>query len=261
MKYRKRIFKIIEKADNNDKASKTFDVFIMILIVLNIVAIVLESEVTIYDNYVQVFRVFEVISVGIFTIEYLLRVVTADILYPGTRKLNAIGKLIVRPILIVDLLAILPFYLPMFMIDLRFLRAFRLFRIMRIFKLNRYSKALNMIGKVIYKKKDTLLASLFIMGFIVLVSSILMYYVENPHQPEEFSSILSTFWWGVATLTTIGYGDIYPITALGKVMASVIAITSIGIVALPTGIISSGFFDEIKKKECKCPKCGENIYQ
>lgn len=126
-----------------------------------------------------------------------------------------------------------------------------------MFKLNRYSKALNLIVKVFRDRKEEILVTVFIMLFIILISSTLIFYIESEVQPEKFPNIISSFWWAIATLTTVGYGDIYPITALGKVLASIIAISGIGLVALPTGIISSGFLDEIKNdKEHICPKCG-----
>lgn len=136
----------------------------------------------------------------------------------------------------------------------------RLTRLFRIFKLNRYSKSLSVIVSIIKNKKDELISTLFIMFFIIVISSTLMYYFENAVQPEAFPNIIASFWWAVATLTTVGYGDIYPITTIGKVLASFIAITGIGLVALPTGIISSGFVEYIStKKETICPHCGKKI--
>ena len=160
---------------------------------------------------------------------------------------------------VIDLLAILPFYLPMFIpIDLRFLRMLRLTRVLRVFKLNRYSKALNSISGVMRNKKDELLTTVFLMTFIIVISSTLIYYIEHEYQPEAFPNIVESFWWAIATLTTVGYGDVFPITGLGKVLASVIALSGIGLVALPTGIISSGFMANIKTGK-KCPHCGKDL--
>jgi len=159
---------------------------------------------------------------------------------------------------LIDLFAILPFYLPMILpIDLRFLRMVRITRLMRVLKINRYSKALTTIFRVISRKKEELLATVFVMGFVIMISATLMYYFENEIQPEVFPNIVSSLWWAIATLTTVGYGDVYPVTFIGKVLASVIAVSGIGLVALPTGIISSGFVDELGKKpeDIECPHC------
>ncbi len=258
---KKRIFQIIEKADDGDRASKIFDIFILSLIILNILAIVLESHFYLRTKYKSLFYAFELISVLVFTIEYLLRLWTSDIKYKYLSKNKAALKQISTPLSIVDLIAILPFYLPVLLpFDLRFLRLFRMARFFRILKLNRYSNALSLIVKVLKNKKDVLLAAFYILTMTILTSSVFMYYVENRVQPENFSSITATFWWAVATLTTVGYGDIYPITALGKVLATIISITGIGIVALPTGIISSGFIEEIDNNNNKiCPHCGKKM--
>lgn len=164
---------------------------------------------------------------------------------------------------LIDLAAILPFYLPMvFSIDLRFLRMLRLFRIMRVFKLNRYNSAMETIGNVFKNEKEKLFHTIFIMVILIVFASSLMYYVENPAQPDKFPNIVASIWWAVATLTTVGYGDVYPITALGKFLSGIIAIFGIGIVALPTGIISSGFMSEVESKEKRlhiCPHCGKKL--
>ncbi len=258
--YKKRIYQIIEKADEGDKASKYFDIFILTLIVLNILSIVLESHVYLRTKYKDYFYLFELISVIIFTIEYLLRLWTSDIKFSKLSKKKALLKQIKIPLSIIDLVAILPFYLPMILpIDLRVLRLFRMARFFRILKINRYSNALALIIKVLRNKKDTLWATFYILSMTILTASVFMYYAESRVQPENFSSITATLWWAVATLTTVGYGDIYPITALGKILAAVISITGIGIVALPTGIISSGFIEELDRKSHTCPHCGEKI--
>jgi voltage-gated potassium channel len=259
---KKRVFEIIEKADDNDRLSKLFDFIILFLIVLTVIAVILESYEFLSVKYEQAFEVFEIISIIVFTIEYILRVWTADIKYSSYNKVISRIRFIFSFMALIDLFAILPFYLPMILpFDLRFLRIVRITRLFRIFKLNRYSKALNLIGKVLKEKKEELFATIFIMFFIILISSTLIYYIEYDVQPEAFPNIIASFWWAIATLTTVGYGDIYPVTALGKILSSVIAVAGIGLVALPTGIISSGFMNEIKSEtKHKCPKCG-NIFK
>ena len=141
------------------------------------------------------------------------------------------------------------FYLPFIMsIDGRILRLLRLFRLVRIFKMGRYSTAFRMIANVLNRRKEELLVTLTIVLLVLVLASSLMYYVEHEVQPEAFSSIPATMWWGVATLTTVGYGDVYPITSIGRVLGAFIAIMGVGIFALPAGIIASGFEAEIRKK-------------
>jgi voltage-gated potassium channel len=153
--------------------------------------------------------------------------------------------------MLIDLLALIPFYLTLVPVDLRYLRIFRLFRFARIFKLSRYNKAIHSISIVIKNKKELLTIVFVLILFVLYIVSALMYFVENPAQPEAFSSILSTMWWGVATLTTVGYGDIYPITGLGKILGGIIAILGIGLFAIPTGIIASGFLEYFKENKWK----------
>lgn len=254
-----RVYQIIEKAESGDRASKMFDISILLLICLNILAIILESHKNMLSTFENEFYIFELISVIVFSIEYVLRLWTADIKYKEYKKSKALTMQIKSPLAIIDLLAVLPFYIPMLIpVDLRFLRMFRIARFLRILKLNRYSKALELIMKVLKRKKDILLATMYILLMTILMSSVFMYYAENTAQPENFSSITATFWWAVATLTTVGYGDVYPVTVMGKILATIIAITGIGIVALPTGILSSGFVEELGESSEKqiCPHCG-----
>lgn len=256
---KERIFKIVEKAEDGDITSKIFDNVILILIVMTVISIILESFESLSIVYSKQFYVFEVFSVIVFTVEYLLRLWTSDLKYSEKSKLKARILYILSFMALVDLFAILPFYLPMIIpFDLRFLRIMRLTRIFRIFKLNRYSSALNLIAKVLREKKEELLATITMMILIILFSSTLIYYAEHEVQPDKFPNIVASFWWAVATLTTVGYGDIYPITGLGKILSSIIAVTGIGLVALPTGIISSGFMEEISvNRTTKCPHCGQ----
>lgn len=254
---KKRVFEIIETAKDSDRASKTFDISIVVLIVLTVLFTILESFKNLQSQYHDFFNLFEIFSVCIFTVEYLLRVWTADLRYPNKGFIKSRIVFVFSFLALIDLLAILPFYLPLLIpFDLRFIRIVRIIRITRVFKVNRYSKAMKTIGNVLKLKKAELAASIFVMLFIIIISSILIYHFEHDVQPDHFPNIVASCWWGVATLTTIGYGDIYPITIMGKVLASVIAVCGIGLVALPTGIISSGFAEQMKSnKECICSKC------
>ena len=165
------------------------------------------------------------------------------------------------PLGLIDLLAILPFFLMTFL-DLRFLRAARLFRLFRVLKFTRYSSVMNTFARVIKAKKEELLTILSLMLLLLLFASALIYFVENESQPDSFSSIPAALWWGVATLTTVGYGDIYPVTGLGKLIASTIAIMGIVLFALPAGIMGSAFLEDLQSRKRQlsvCPHCGNDI--
>ena len=260
-----RIFEIISKADEGDKASKVFDGVIMSLILLSIVSIVLESYESLAQSYEKVFRVFEFISVTVFTVEYILRIWTADLLYPEQKHPRI--KYASSFLAIIDLLAILPFFLPFISLDLRFLRMVRLlriFRLLRVFKLGRYFDALRIVVTAIHKSASQLVISIMLCLFVMLFSAIIMYTVENPVQPEQFPNVISSLWWAICTLTTVGYGDVYPITALGRFFAAVISLVGIGIIAIPTGIIAASFSSVInesnnEEKKRFCPYCGHKL--
>ncbi len=249
MSVKRRIFETLEKGQGDDLLSKRFDIFIMTMILLNVAAVILETVESVHNDYEIVFEYFEYISVFVFSIEYLGRVWTCTYLEKYKHPVYGRIKFIFSFMAVVDLLAIAPFYLPLFFaIDGRVLRILRLFRIVRIFKMGRYSTAFNMIVTVVTKRKEELLVTLTIVFVMLILASSLMYYVENEAQPEVFRSIPETMWWGVATLTTVGYGDVYPVTGLGKVLGAFIAILGVGIFALPAGIIASGFEAEISKR-------------
>jgi len=262
---RKRIFQIIEKAEGNDIPSRVFDYFILFLNVSNVLAVVLQSFENLSISYSVGFRIFETVSVLIFSIEILFRLITSDFKYPKKKMVYSILRYSISFMAVIDLLAIIPFYLPLLLpIDLRFLRILRLTRILRILKVNRYSKSLDLIGQVLNRKKYELFVTMFITSILLLLASSIMYYLENGAQPESFPNIIASFWWAIATLTTVGYGDVYPITILGKIISGIIALLGIGLVALPTGIISSGFLELIEDKKDNeginyCPKCGERL--
>lgn len=262
-KIKKRIFEILEIASPGDLVSRLFDIFIMILISLNVVAVILETVESLSFKYSSFFRIFEILSVSIFTIEYLLRLWTCTINNKFNSPIKGRIKFAMTPLAIVDLLAILPFYLPMIIpLDLRFIRVLRLFRLFRLFKMERYSEALKILGNTLKEKREELLLAFFSVLILLVIASSLMYFVENEAQPEVFSSIPAAMWWGIATLTTVGYGDVYPITPIGKLLGGIIALLGIGIFALPAGILASGFAGEILRNQEKgriCPHCGKDI--
>ena len=246
---KRRTFEIIESANKGDIASKIFDVFILILIMVNIILVIadtfnLPKEYTIISKYI------EIISVIIFTIEYVLRVWTSDLYYPDKSKFKARVRYIFSFMAIIDLLAILPFYIPFIIpLDLRVLRMLRIVRLLRVFKINRYTTALQSIANVFKSRASQLCSSMLVLFILMLIASILMYNIEHNAQPEQFENAFSALWWAMATLTTVGYGDIYPVTALGKLIGSIISILGIALVAVPTGIISAGFVEQLDKKK------------
>ncbi|MCT4660568.1 MAG: ion transporter [Tissierellales bacterium] len=259
---KQRIFEIIYLGKENDKESTFFDRMIVTLILLNALAIFLSSFESINSEYDTELRYFEIISISIFSLEYLARVWTSDLRFKNVGKLKAMRLYIFSPMAIIDLAAILPFYLPMLIpLDLRFLRMLRLTRLIRIAKLNRYMTSMNLIGRILKREKELLIVTVSIIILLIFSASTLMYYVENPVQPEAFPNIAASFWWAIITITPIGYAPITPITLTGRIISGTLAVLGIGLVALPTGIISSGFMQEFREKNAAeyCPHCGKKI--
>ena len=262
MSLKQNIFLLLDDEKGNKKGDYFVEYLISGLILLNVIAIFLESYKSINEKYSALFYGIELVSIIIFSMEYVLRVWVADLQYPTLSPLKARLKYIFSFLGLVDLFSILPFYLPFVItMDLRVMRVLRLLRLLRLLKLNRHSKSLQLIGKVLKNTRNDILVTVFMVFILLVLASTLMYSLENEAQPEAFENIGQALWWAVATLTTVGYGDIYPITGLGKLLSGVIALLGIGIVALPTGIISSAYIEEVQKnkKTCVCPKCGEQI--
>ncbi|MBP2145138.1 voltage-gated potassium channel [Methanofollis sp. W23] len=260
--FRYRVYNVLEGTDEGGMIGEVLNVFIIALIVANVTAVVLATDASLYQAYQSLFDWFEVVSVAIFTVEYALRLWTAPcnprFAGPGGRV-----RFATSPLALIDLVAIMPFYLPMVLpLDLRILRMLRLVRIFRLFKLYRYSEALRMLERVIKAEKEALVVVGFVLLVLLILTSTVMYFVEHTAQPEAFSSIPMAMWWAVATLTTVGYGDVYPVTPLGKLLGGFIAILGIGMFALPAGILASAFGDEIRGRHEKkriCPHCGRCI--
>lgn len=263
MRLRTRVFEVIETAKLGDRASRIFDIFLVVLIISNIVAVILGTVASIQASISSFFWWFELISVVLFTIEYVLRVWTAVVKKRYRSPISGRLKYIASPMAIIDLLAILPFYLPMLIpVDLRFLRALRLFRLLRLLKIGRYSNAMQVVGSILKRKRAELSITLMIIIVLLIIAASLMYYVEHDAQPDKFSSIPETLWWSICTLTTVGYGDVVPMTPLGKTCAGFIALLGIGMFALPAGILASGFEEELSKKskmQLKCPNCSARL--
>ena len=243
---------------------KCTDWGIIVLIFLSVVAVILETVDPIAMKAGPFFAWFEVFTAAIFTIEYVGRVWST--VEDGAYQSPVFGRLrfVKQPLVIIDLVAILPFYLGLISIgvDLRFLRALRLVRLFRLLKLARYSESLQAFVTVVVDKKEQLVLAFGANIMLLVLGSSVMYYIEHPKQPEAFSSIPAAFWWGIATQTTVGYGDITPVTPMGRFVGGVFALVGIGLFALPAAILASGFMDVVEDDDSTydyCPHCGEEL--
>ena len=238
---RERIFEIIQIASGTDTASRTFDRIIIILILLSIV-ITTAQTFPLPDSVAQLLHVLDFFCTIAFTLEYALRLWTADLLYPGARIPWL--KFVFSPAAIIDLLSFLPFYLAGFVpAGMVVFRLIRVARILRLFRINRFLDPVAAILTVLQRKASLLVASFFLVFVLMFSSSLLMYYAEHDAQPEVFENAFSGLWWAVSTLSTTGYGDIYPVTFLGRLMAIIITLLGMCLVAIPTGIITAGFME------------------
>ncbi|WP_276369281.1 ion transporter [Chryseolinea sp. H1M3-3] len=267
MTFRRRLYLTLSPDERGGVIERIFELVVILTIILNILEIVFDSVPSIHNEYGKLFTGFEIYSLIFFTIEYIARVysIVEDRKYRDPVR----GRLeyMATPLAIIDLLAFLPFYLVFLPIDLRFLRIFRLMALFRMFKIARYLHALSIFKRVLQDRKEQLVLSFIFILFILVVISFIMFYAENEAQPDKFSSIPATMWWGIATLTTVGYGDIVPITTLGKFLGGLFAIAGVGLLALPAGILSSGFFEMLHTKDAGskhtkvCPHCGKEIHE
>lgn len=242
---RKRIFNIIEIGNKDDVPSAIFDRFIVVVIFINLLITLMQT----FDQFTPIMTVLnalELVTIVIFTVEYILRVWTADFLYPEEKiKWKARLRFVISAYGLIDLFTIIPYFLPfIFPEGAVAFRIFRVIRIFRLFKINAQYDAFNVITSVLKEKKNQLISSVCMIFILMLASSLCMYSLEHEAQPEQFKNAFSGIWWSVSTLLTVGYGDIYPVTAAGKFMAIIISFLGVGMVAIPTGIISAGFVEQ-----------------
>ncbi len=257
-----RVYELLESKNPADKLAQVMQLIILLVILVSVSALILETVPTLQALGWSWFRYLEYISVAVFTIEYIARVwsSTASNLYSSRFQYMK------SPMAIIDLAATIPSYLTFIPIDLRFLRFIRMLRIFRLAKLARYSDALEVLGRVAIAKRFELGVTFFIGLILLILSSGLLYFAENSAQPDKYSSIPATMWWAIATLTTVGYGDLYPITPFGKLIGSIVAITGIGMFALPTGILGAAFVNELSANKSinsphRCPHCGYHLLE
>jgi voltage-gated potassium channel len=263
-----RLYDLLEVQVDNDTAKRVYDaydIFMIVLIILNVFAVILETEPTLAAQFGTFFEVFEAVSVLIFTIDYVLRlwVCTVDPRYaqPVWGRL----RFALSPLALIDLLSVLPFYLSMLLpVDLRFLRVLRLLRFLRLLKIGRYSDAVQTLWSAVRSRAEELVVCLIMGAILLVLASCAMYYVESDVHPDGFGTIPQAMWWSAVTLTTVGYGDVYPTTTLGKIIGSGIAVLGVGMFILPTGILATAFAEEVRKrheinKPTVCPHCGKEL--
>jgi voltage-gated potassium channel len=258
-----KVHRIFEPASEGDWSSKAFDIFLVIVIFFNVLAVILESVESIGAAYSGLFKIFSLFSVTFFSVEYLSRLWVCTENKKFENPVAGRLRYAMTPLALIDLMVLVPFFLPFFVqIDLRILRVLRLLRLFTLFKLTRYSSSLKLIGTVVREKKEELLVTFAVTMILLIFASGIIYFLENEKQPGAFSSIPAAMWWGVATMTTVGYGDIYPVTAIGKFFGGFVAILGLGTFSLPAGIIAYGFIEEIQKKRTRptvCPHCQKEV--
>lgn len=246
---RRWLYILLEAGKTGDKPSAIFDAFMVTLILANVVAFVAETDVRVAAVWGEELRLFNAVSIAIFTVEYVLRLwVAVD--HPALRGLPKwrvrVGYAL-NPQMLIDLIVILPFYLSfLFVIDLRVLRIFRLFRFLM---LARYSPALYTIGQVLKSERRAIMAAMIAMLGMLIFSASGIYLLEHKVQPEAFGSVVKSMWWALATLTTVGYGDVVPVTTIGRFFGGLVMVFGLGMFAMPVAIISSGFAREIHRRE------------
>lgn len=275
-KIKLRTYEILEVARPNDVASRVIDISLMTLILIN-VSLIIADTFELPLAAIKIANTIEIVSVVIFTVEYLLRIWSADLKYPNLPPALARLRFMVTFTAIIDLVSLLPSYISVISANFMVLRMLRVLRLLRAFKLNRYTHALRDIADVFKKKASQLISSMLVVAFLMLISAVLMYDAEHEAQPEVFENAFSGLWWAIVTVTTVGYGDVHPITVIGRVMGSIIAILGIALIAVPTGIITAGFSEQITHKAAEreaaekanakesedekkfCPYCGHKL--
>jgi voltage-gated potassium channel len=256
-----RVYELLEREPAPSPGARRVRAVILALILVSALGLVLESVAGIRAAAAPAFRILEIVTVTIFSAEYLVRLwaITENPRYAHPIK----GRLrwAVSPLALLDLLAVLPFYLPFITADTRVLRLVRIFRLARIAKFGRYNRAAGMLAAAVRERREELTVSGVFIAMLLVISSSLMFYAENEAQPEVFSSIPASMWWAIVTLTTVGYGDTYPVTSIGRVLAAVTAILGIAMLALPTAILTSGFMERLRKPVSgeRCPHCGGEL--
>lgn len=248
LQWRRRISEIVEVGTSDDWVSRGYDIISMLAVLINVIVTVLYTFDDMELHYGELLLFLEAVTIAFFAVDYVLRLLTAQFLHPSLSESRALSKYCFSFTGIIDLLSFVPYYLPVFFpAGASVFRMFRVIRIFRLFQINSYYDSLSVIAEVISSKRQQLFSSVFTILLLMLASSLCMYSLEHEAQPEVFSNAFSGMWWSVSTLLTVGYGDIYPITTLGKIFSIFITFLGVGMVAIPTGIISAGFVDQYSR--------------
>ncbi len=255
---RRKLFAILHRPSPTTRFAAPVAYILTALIVINCVAVSLETVNGIYEPYKAAFGWFELASTSIFLLEYLARLWVSVEQKKFSRPVAGRLRFALQPLLLLDLVVLLTFFAP---IDLRFLRIFRITRLLRVLHLELFDRSLRGITHAVMLRAHLLGVSAAIMLTAVYCTAALIYMVENPAQPDKFSSIPETLWWAVITLTTIGYGDIFPITPLGKFLTSVITLFGVGVFALPAAILTAAVLDVGKRESHVCPHCHKDFLE
>lgn len=245
---REKLFRMVSVGVVDEPINQAYDIFSTGALLLNLAASIMLTYENMQAKYGGILLMVESATVLFFGLDYALRLITANYLYPESNERDSLVRYIFSFAGIIDLLSFLPYYLPVFFpAGIAVFRMFRVVRIFRLFRINTYYDSLNVITEVIVSKKQQLLSSVFIILTLMLASSLCMYSLEHEAQPEVFKNAFSGIWWSASTLLTVGYGDIYPVTTMGRVFSIIITFLGVGMVAIPTGIISAGFVEQYQQ--------------
>lgn len=260
-----RLYHVLEPDDGGDRLSRRVDRVIMAMILLSVLAVMLETVDSVNAVYGGWLQLFELITVSVFTVEYVLRLWCAPVNHRYRGAVRGRLRFALTPMAIIDFVAIAPFFIAIFFdIDVHTVLMLRLFRLLRLFKLARYMESLRLVTDVFKSKRDELMIVLTIELFLLVIFSSMMYMAEHQAQPDKFSSIPESMWFGIITMTTVGYGDVSPVTMMGKFAAASLALVGVAMFALPTGIIAAGFSSQMQKKHRVfnpvCPHCGNDPF-
>jgi voltage-gated potassium channel len=253
---RAKLFAILHRPDPGNRLARWANWFLAALIVGNAIAITLETLPGIGRDFARALTVFEGVSTGLFIVEYVARVWTCVEQHHLRHPLWGRLRFMRQPLALLDLLAIVTWWTPW---DLRFLRVVRLVRLLRVFHLYEFEAALERLSESLQRRKELLLVSVVLMGVFVYIASSLLYHLEHARQPELFSSIPATFWWATVTFNTIGYGDMVPLTSLGRLFAALVSVFGVGIFALPTAIVIAAIIESSASGTAYvCHACGHH---
>lgn len=247
MTLRHRTYELLEPTEGDDAPGRWVDIFLMTLILLNVVAVILATVEEIRSSVPLAFRLFDNFSLAVFTVEYGLRLWCCVENPRYRRPVRGRIRYAFTPLALIDFVAILPLFLPFTGADLRSIRAVRLLRMLRVFKFSRYSRGVHVMLEVLKARREELVAALGMLVTLLIVSATVVYFAERNDQPDAFSSIPMAMWWGITTLTTVGYGDLTPVTTLGRIFGAIVSVGGLLLVALPTGIMGAGFVEEFDK--------------